>query len=116
MGHDVARLAGVGHLGGHEVVEAAGDLVGHAVQQIDPLIQRQAAPLAAEGRRGPRTAASTSTLPASATGRSPSCRGRTLFEGLAAEAGGIFAADEILDETHALPRVKGEIAEPRGST
>jgi hypothetical protein len=44
VGHDVQRLAGVGHLSGHEVVEAAGDLIGHGVQQLDPLIQRQARP------------------------------------------------------------------------
>ena len=37
-----------------------------------------------------------------------------LLEGLAALPGGVFTADEILDETHAYLDIKSGIAKPRG--
>ena len=46
------RLAGVGHLGGQEVVEPVGDLLGHRVEQPDPLVDRQSAPLPVQRRAG----------------------------------------------------------------
>ena len=97
MPHDMGRLTGVGHLGRDEIFEAAGDLVGHAVQQLDALIGGETAPLAVEG-----TAGGTHRrihLGPTGFGNAGDHRvveGGTLFEGLAAEAGGIFAADEIL--------------------
>src|SRR5690606_3264895 len=50
--HDMGGLAGVGHLGGNEIIEAAGNLVGHRVQQLGATFGAHLAPLALARRAG----------------------------------------------------------------
>lgn len=104
MRHHVMRLAGVGHFGLDEVVKAARDLVGYAIQQLDALVGAQPAPLARQ--RGARGLDRGIHLGAASLGDRRDdavVERRTLVETLATLGGDEFAVDEVLDGTHGSP-------------
>ncbi|MNQ80907.1 hypothetical protein D3C85_959050 [compost metagenome] len=99
--HHVRRLASVGHLGLDEVVEATGDLVGHAVQQLDALVGAQPAPLAVQrATRGLDRRIHLGTPGLGNGGDHAVIERRALVETLAAGSGDVLAGDEVLNLAH----------------
>ncbi|MNN25470.1 hypothetical protein D3C81_1389450 [compost metagenome] len=101
MLHDVRGLAGVGHLGLDEVVETAGDLVGHAVEQLDALIGSQPAPLTVErATRGLDRRIHLGAAGFADRSDHAVVERRPLVETLAAGGGDVLAGDEVLNLAH----------------
>ncbi len=101
------RLAGVGHLGLQEVVEAAVDLVGHRVEQFRPFDHTHVAPVALErGARGADRGIHLAFARLVHQAQHPVVDGGVVLEGLAGSDE--LAVDEVQVPVHGdVPR-KGE--------